>query len=92
MNVGSWMPAPFPIACALPEKVATAFAEATMDLRGAEYIPLLYCGEQLVDGTNYVIICGQIMITNPPVHHIVKMIIHAPLEGKASIANIEIII
>ena len=37
----------------LPEKVASGFSEATKNLKGAEYRPVLYCGKQVVAGTNH---------------------------------------
>lgn len=91
MNAGSWVPAPF-VAGKLPEKAASAYGEAVAGLAGASYIPLLYCGEQVVAGMNYMIICGQTLVTNPPEGHVVKMVIHEPLEGKATIRSIETIL
>ena len=32
----------------LPEKVASGFSEATKNLKGAKYRPVLYCGKQIV--------------------------------------------
>lgn len=43
----------------LPEKVASGFSEATKNLKGAKYRPVLYCGKQIVAGTNHMIICKQ---------------------------------
>ena len=31
----------------LPEKVASGFSEATKNLKGAKYRPVLYCGKQI---------------------------------------------
>lgn len=66
-------------ACNLPQDVATGFSEAFADLQGASYIPVLYCGEQLVHGTNHMIICKQTLVTNPPAEHVVSVILHKPL-------------
>lgn len=65
--------------CALPEKVATGFTEAFEGLVGAHYIPVLYCGEQLVHGTNHMLICKQTLVTQPPAEHLVKVILNEPL-------------
>ena len=40
----------------LPEMVATGFDEATKNIKGAEYRPVLYCGKQVVAGTNHMVI------------------------------------
>ena len=54
--VGTWkIPEMEPVK--LPEMAATAFADVIRGLIGATYIPVLYCGEQVVNGTNYMIIC-----------------------------------
>jgi len=65
--------------CGLPEQVATGFAEAISGLVGTAYIPVLYCGEQLVHGTNYILICKQTLITAQPEDHLVKIILNQPL-------------
>lgn len=78
-------------AVSLPQKVATAFTDVTKGLIGAGYIPVLYCGEQLVHGTNYMIICKQTLVTNPPVEHLVTMVINCSEQG-SSIVRIEQIV
>ena len=74
-------------AAPLPEKVASAFSEITSALVGADYIPVLYCGEQVVHGTNHMIICEQkrvcdhkIMPEDDP-KHLVSMIINCSEQG-----------
>lgn len=76
--VGTWKLAEME-PCALPEKVATGFTEAFDGLVGAHYIPVLYCGEQLVHGTNHMLICKQTLVTEHPVEHLVKVILCEPL-------------
>jgi len=51
--------------CPLPEEVASAFSEANTHLMGALYVPVLYCGSQVVAGMNYMIICKQTLVTSP---------------------------
>jgi len=88
--VGAWKLANMR-ATDLPQKVATAFTEVTSGLLGAGYIPVLYCGEQLVHGINYMIICKQTLITNPLEEHIVTMVINCSEQG-STIVSIEQII
>lgn len=76
-------------ACKLPQKVATGFSEAFANLVGAAYTPVLYCGSQVVAGTNHAIICKQILATNPPMEHIVKVVLYENLDGKFQIISIE---
>lgn len=77
---GNWTLAPM-TPCNLPEKVATAFSEVFSTLAGASYIPVLYCGTQIVHGTNHMIICKQSLITAETEEHLVKVILNQPLES-----------
>lgn len=79
-------------ACPMPEKVASAFSEAVINLQGAEYMPVLYVGQQLVSGMNYMIICKQTLITQNSTVDIVKMTIYASLDKPAVIQSIETIL
>lgn len=63
-------------AASLPEIVAAGFAAVTNDLDGASYLPVLYVGEQVVRGTNYMIICKQTLSDRSATEHIVKMVIN----------------
>ena len=68
----------------LPEKVANGFSEATKNLKGAKYRPVLYCGKQIVAGTNHMIICKQTLSDREGTEHVVAMMLHQPLpkQGK----------
>lgn len=88
--VGAWKLADME-AAKLPEKAATAFSEVTHELVGAEYVPVLYCGEQLVNGTNYMIICKQTLVTNPPAEHLVTMVINCSEQGSKIVSIDEIV-
>lgn len=68
----------------LPEKVATGFKQATKDLKGAQYRPVLYCGKQVVTGTNHLIVCKQVLSDKDKTEHVVKMVLNKPLskDGK----------
>lgn len=76
--VGSWKLADMK-PCNLPEKVATGFSEVFSNLDGASYIPVLYCGEQNVHGTNHMLICKQTLVTAHPEEHLAKVILNQPL-------------
>ncbi len=72
-------------ACDLPEKAASAFNAVYGGSRlGCEIKPVLYCGEQLVSGHNYMYICESTMITNPPIRKLIKVVVNESLDGKYS--------
>ena len=68
----------------LPEKVASGFSEATKNLKGAKYRPVLYCGKQIVAGTNHMIICKQTLSDREGTEHVVAMMLHQPLPKQRS--------
>lgn len=70
--------------CNLPERVATGFTDLFNSLTGASYMPVLYCAEQLVNGTNHMLICKQTLSTAQPIEHLTKVIIHEPLPKNPS--------
>lgn len=72
----------------LPTEVADAFNAVTENMVGAGYVPVLYCGTQVVHGVNYMIICKQTLVTNPPVEHLITMIINSSEQGN-SVVSIE---
>lgn len=78
-------------AAKLPEIVATGFAAVTSDMVGASYLPVLYVGEQVVRGTNYMIICKQTLSDKSSAEHIVKMVINL-FENTWSIVIIDTIV
>ena len=67
----------------LPEGVASAFSEVTSQMVGAKYIPVLYCGKQVVHGTNHMIICKQTLAVQGADEHIVKMVINCSEQGNS---------
>ena len=75
----------------LPEKAAMAFSDVISSMVGAKYVPVLYCGEQPVHGTNYMIICEQTLVVQGAPAHIVKMVINSSEQGN-SIVQIEVIV
>ena len=74
--------------CTLPQKAASAFSAVTGGLVGAEYMPVLYVGSQLVHGTNHCIIAVQTIITANPEKRLVKMIINESEGNPGSIVSI----
>lgn len=86
-KLGSWNMAEMKVVN-LPQKAQSAFTSVTGSLVGAEYEPVLYVGKQLVNGTNYCILALQRLSVPSAELRLVKMIIHVPLEGTASILSI----
>lgn len=84
--------------CPLPEKLATGFSQAMEGFVGAEYVPVLYCGKQIVAGTNYMLICKGKLATKEAQETFVAMTLHETLPKKGellgtfSISHIERII
>ena len=70
-------------AAPLPEKVASAFSEVTSSLIGAKYVPVLYCGQQIVHGSNHMIICEQTISAKDAPKHIVTMVINISEQGNS---------
>lgn len=70
----------------LPEDVQTAFDKACETITGAELIPVAYGWQQVVAGTNYMMLCRQ----NPSTEELVNgageyqmVVLYADLEGNA---------
>ena len=78
-------------AAPLPEKVASAFSEVTSSLIGAKYVPVLYCGQQIVHGSNHMIICEQTISAKDAPKHIVTMVINISEQGNSLVEVNQII-
>ncbi len=87
MNVGGWELEEFR-GIKMPQKAQSAFSAVTSGLTGASYLPLIFCGTQVVNGTNYAFIALQTLILAEPRKRIVKLIVNESLDGKYSIVNI----
>lgn len=74
--------------CNLPQKAASAFTAVMLKVVGADYMPVLYVGKQLVNGTNYCILAVQTLVTANPSKRLVKMVIHEGLDGTVSVKSI----
>lgn len=91
-TLGGWALGPM-TEMGLPEQVATGFSAVTADMRlGAQYMPVLYVGEQVVAGKNYMILCEQTMFTLGGERHLVKMIINQSPENRWSLVHMERIV
>ncbi len=66
--------------CNLPQRAASAFTAVTSELVGAEYMPVLYVGTQLVKGTNHCILALQTLVVPNSPKKLVKMVINEGLE------------
>lgn len=65
-------------ATSLPEELASAIGVVNQNLIGATYIPVWYVGKQLVNGTNYMLVCKEIRATRDQDVMYVNMIINVP--------------
>ena len=74
--------------CNLPQKVQSAFTAVTGDMTGAEYEPIAYLGSQIVNGTNYRILCKRRLVIPNSQPTLVKMIIHEELDGSARLESV----
>lgn len=70
----------------LPQKAASAFSIVS-ELEGATYKPVYYCGEQLVSGKNYMILCEVTYANQEQTKALVKLVINEELEGKCTIVE-----
>lgn len=72
----------------LPQKVQSAFTAVTGELVGADYMPVLYVGSQVVNGMNYCVLALQTIITANPEKRLVKMIINVDTKGVATLVSV----
>ncbi len=90
--LGGWAIAPMK-ETKLPEQVASGFSAVTAEnLLGARYVPVLYVGEQVVAGKNYMILCEQTLSTLNRERHLVEVIINQNPQNEWSLINIDRII
>ena len=72
----------------LPQKVQSAFTAVTGELVGADYMPVLYVGSQVVNGMNYCVLAKQTIITATPEYRLVKVIINVDTKGVATLVSV----
>ncbi len=74
----------------MPQKVATAMSKLSETLIGAEYTPIAYLGEQLVNGRNHAVLAEQVVTTGRDTKNIVMLIFNEkPNAMEATLVNIE---
>ena len=88
---GGWALGPMEAAM-LPEQAATGFSTVAASILGAQYVPVLYVGEQVVAGKNYMILCVQTMSTLNGERHLVKMVINQNPQNQWSLVSVERIV
>ncbi len=76
-------------ACKLPDEVQAAFDTVYGGLIGCKYTPVLYCGQQVVSGMNYMIICKTTPVVQYPelAEELIKVIIYAPHSGSSAVCH-----
>ncbi len=86
--LGGWtIPSEFSVAD-LPEDAAAAFAKACEGFVGNKLDPIAYLGRQVVNGTNYAILCRSTLVTAEPVSSIQVVIVSEDPEGNATFSGI----
>lgn len=60
----------------MPQQVATAFGNILGDLFGAQYTPIAYLGDQVVNGTNHAILAEQLVVTGVDQKNIVEVVLN----------------
>lgn len=79
-------------ACNLPQKLATGFQEIYGNREGAGFKPLLYIAQQLVSGTNHMLICERTLVTHPIQKAIVKVVLYENLQGQLEETEHDVIV
>ena len=65
----------------MPQVIATAFADLSDKLVGAEYTFIAYFGSQIANGTNHAVLAEQLITTGKDSKNIVVMIFNEKPEG-----------
>ena len=74
--------------CNLPQKVQSAFTDATSNITGADYEPVAYLGSQQVSGMNYKILAMKTPVVPNGEKSLVKIIVNAATDGTARMVSI----
>lgn len=80
-KIGGWNLAEME-ACNLPQDVASSFTKLMEEWVGAGLVPVPYCGTQLVNGTNHLLICRETLITAEPEEGLAEVILHHERDAK----------
>ena len=74
---------------AIPQNVKDLFDAVTARLLGMKYIPVAYIGSQIVNGTNYRILCRICAVTPEAAETWAVVTIHEDPEGNGELLNVE---
>ena len=74
---------------ALPKKASKAFKSATKKYVGEKLEPVALLGTQVVNGTNYMILCKSVTATEEPVTSYKIVVVYNSLKDKASIKSVK---
>lgn len=84
---GTWL---VEVSKELPQKVASAMAELSETLIGAEYEPIVYLGSQVVNGTNHAVLAKQTILTGRDSTNVVLLIFNEkPGDMKLTLVSID---
>lgn len=86
--LGGWTLPENTESAALPEDAAAAFAKANEGFVGNNLVPIAYLGRQIVNGTNYAILCRSTLVTADPISSIQVVIVSEDAEGAATFSSI----
>ncbi len=76
----------------MPSEVEEGVAQTLDKMVGASYMPVLYIGQQVVAGMNYMLICKQTLSDKDQTVHIVKVVLFCSLQNEWSISEISEIV
>ena len=64
-----------------PQPLASVIEPALKNQVGTKLTPVLYCGEQLVNGHNYMLICKSKIVVPNATERLVEVVIHVNNDG-----------
>ncbi len=72
----------------LPENAKAAFEKAMEGYDGANFTPVAYLGSQVVAGTNYKLLCKEVIVTAEPIAKYSVIKVYEDLSGNAEITDV----
>lgn len=91
-SVGGWEVVPVSEPGALPDaELQGKFEEATAQLMGVTLQPVAVLGTQLVNGTNYSILCSGNAVVPNPVSKLYVLTMNVALDGKVEVLSNELV-
>lgn len=86
---GGWVVEENPSIGKLPQELASGFYTAAEHYTGMQLNPILYCGSQVVNGINYMVICEGTIVTAAPEKKILAVVVHSSPDGKYTITSVD---